>query len=88
MASPEGVTAPVRNEEEKQTETETSSSNYDETQYYMSGPKLFVLIASLCLALFLLGLDTAIISTVSCPYVEFEYGKRLICTLGNPENYC
>lgn len=33
--------------------------------YYMSGPKLGLLIAGLCLALFLLGLDTAIVSTVS-----------------------
>jgi hypothetical protein len=34
-------------------------------KYYMSGSKLGVLIAGLCLALFLLGLDTAIVSTVS-----------------------
>ena len=40
------------------------SSAFDETQYYMSGSKLGILIGSLCLALFLLGLDTAIISTV------------------------
>jgi hypothetical protein len=36
-----------------------------EIRYYMSGPKLVVLTAGLCLALFLLGLDTAIVSTVS-----------------------
>jgi hypothetical protein len=41
--------------------------SYNEEQYYMSGPKLSLLIASLCLALFLLGLDTAIVSTVSNP---------------------
>ncbi|CAI7657988.1 unnamed protein product [Penicillium pancosmium] len=32
-------------------------------QYYMSGPKLAMLIGGLCLSLFLLGLDTAIVST-------------------------
>ena len=36
-----------------------------EGKHYMSGAKLNVLIAGLCLALFLLGLDTAIVSTVS-----------------------
>jgi hypothetical protein len=42
-----------------------SPVSYNEEQYYMSGPKLGLLIGSLCLALFLLGLDTAIVSTVS-----------------------
>jgi hypothetical protein len=37
----------------------------DDRKHYMSGSKLGVLIAGLCLALFLLGLDTAIVSTVS-----------------------
>ena len=40
-------------------------TGYNEEQYYMSGPRLGLLIAGLCLALFLLGLDTAIVSTVS-----------------------
>jgi hypothetical protein len=40
------------------------NDTYDETQYYMSGSKLAILISGLCLALFLLGLDTAIVSTV------------------------
>jgi hypothetical protein len=42
--------------------------NSIEDHYYMSGPKLGILIAGLCLALFLLGLDTAILSTVSRPF--------------------
>jgi hypothetical protein len=42
-----------------------SPVSYNEEQYYMSGPKLGLLISGLCLALFLLGLDTAIVSTVS-----------------------
>ena len=36
----------------------------NDEQYHMSGPKLGLLIGGLCLALFLLGLDTAIVSTV------------------------
>jgi hypothetical protein len=48
-----------------------SLSSYNEKQYYMSGPKLGILIAGLCLALFLLGLDTAIVSTVSNPAYTF-----------------
>ncbi|KAF2103560.1 MFS general substrate transporter [Rhizodiscina lignyota] len=38
-------------------------ASYNQEQYYMSGPKLGIIIASLCLALFLLGLDTAIVAT-------------------------
>jgi hypothetical protein len=41
------------------------SDGYNEEQYYMSGLKLGFLMTGLCLALFLLGLDTAIVSTVS-----------------------
>lgn len=37
----------------------------DGEQYFMSGPKLGLIIGGLCVALFLLGLDTAIVSTVS-----------------------
>jgi hypothetical protein len=42
-----------------------SPVDYNEEQYYMSGPKLGILIGGLCLALFLLGLDTSIVSTVT-----------------------
>jgi hypothetical protein len=48
-----------------------SSTSYDEEKYHMSGSKLGVLITGLCLALFLLGLDTAIVSTVSYPERHF-----------------
>jgi hypothetical protein len=44
-----------------------SPITYNEEQYYMSGSKLGLLIAGMCLALFLLGLDTAIVSTVRIP---------------------
>jgi hypothetical protein len=37
----------------------------DGEQYFMSGSKLALIIGGLCIALFLLGLDTAIVSTVS-----------------------
>ena len=50
--------------ETSDTKITDSFAGYDEKQYYMSGPKLGLLIAGLCLALFLLGLDTAIVSTV------------------------
>jgi hypothetical protein len=51
---------------------ELSATNdmYDETKYYMSGSKLAILISGLCLALFLLGLDTAIVSTVGNLYAN------------------
>ena len=57
----------------------------DGEQYFMSGSKLFILIASLCLVLFLIGLDTAIISTVNilgkpCRQEKYE----LTYNLGNP----
>jgi hypothetical protein len=48
-------------------ENDGDPPSYNEEQYYMSGPKLFILIAGLCVSLFLLGLDTAIVSTVSRP---------------------
>jgi hypothetical protein len=39
-------------------------SSQSEDQYFMKGSKLAFVIAGLCVALFLLGLDTAIVSTV------------------------
>lgn len=41
------------------------SVGYNEEQYYLTGTKLVLLTGGLCLALFLFGLDTAIVSTVS-----------------------
>jgi hypothetical protein len=55
--------------------------------YYMSGPKLGVLIAGLCLALFLLGLDTAIVSTVSNSSVGPTGCIGTYFSIGNPKDY-
>jgi hypothetical protein len=43
---------------------EALNAPYDAEQYYMTGISLAILIGGLCLTLFLIGLDTAIISTV------------------------
>ena len=61
--------------------------DYNEGQYYMSGPKLGLLIAGLCLALFLLGLDTAIVSTVSNPAKALQTEYNLFLLIGNSENH-
>ncbi|KAL7908505.1 major facilitator superfamily domain-containing protein [Trichoderma velutinum] len=55
-------------EKEPNSETRSDSddpqpSSSDEEQYFMTGPKLAFVIGGLCIALFLLGLDTAIVST-------------------------
>ncbi|KAH8803437.1 major facilitator superfamily domain-containing protein [Xylogone sp. PMI_703] len=64
--------------DEKKLDTSDSTPNKDgdgnHGQYYMSGPKLNVLIAGLCLALFLLGLDTAIVST-AIPRITERFGS-------------
>ena len=60
-------------------------TSYNEEQYHMSGPKLGIIIAGLCLALFLLGLDTAIVATVS-NHKSWK-GSTLTERLGNSENH-
>ncbi len=75
MSSPNGTELKLADEKASSLRDPTFDDNLNdggpvndnEERYYMSGPKLGVLIASLCLALFLLGLDTAIVSTVSKP---------------------
>ena len=60
------------------------SAPRDGEQYFMSGSKLFILIACLCLAIFLIGLDTSIVSTASTlgrPHQEEEF--ELTYSLGN-----
>lgn len=56
-------------------------------QYYMSGPKLGILISGLCLALFLLGLDTAIVSTVSNPSKRTTGRVGLTFDIGDSEDH-
>lgn len=56
-------------------------------QYYMSGPELGILIGGLCLALFLLGLDTAIVSTVSNASKRAAGRVELTFHVGDPEDH-
>ena len=59
------------------------STTKDGEQYFMSGSKLAILMTGLCLALFLIGLDTAIVSTVCHSGVLVDNHSRLINNSGN-----
>jgi hypothetical protein len=54
--------APLSSETAK---SEQDGTEHDEEKYHVHGSKLGFLMAGLCIALFLLGLDTAIVATVS-----------------------
>jgi len=69
------------------TKNEDGSVESNGKEYYMSGPKLGLLIAGLCLALFLLGLDTSIVSTVSKCSPSLIHWSGLTSLTGNPKDH-
>ena len=74
------------------TNSEEKGSSHDAggmEQYYMSGPKLGVLMTGLCIALYLLGLDTSIVATVCIAnfYIRSTDELELMELTGDSENY-